>query len=163
MKTLLILRHGKSSWADNGMDDHDRPLKGRGKRSAKLIGETLKRLDLVPDRIVTSTAKRASETAVRVSKASGFHGALERTRDLYLSGADSYVRTLIARAEASDERVMLVGHNPDCENLVHRLSGAREPITTANLACIDFDVDAWEDVAATPGTLRFVLRPRDLE
>ena len=127
------------------------------------IREALKRLELVPDRIVTSTAKRASETAARVSKASGFTGTLERTRDLYLSGADSYVRTLIERAEASDERVMLVGHNPDCENLVHRLSGAREPITTANLACIDFDVDAWEDVATTPGTLRFVLRPRELE
>ena len=46
---------------------------------------------------------------------------------------------------------------------MERLGGVREQITTANLACIDFDVDAWEDVVTTPGTLRFVLRPRELE
>ena len=163
MKTLLILRHGKSSWADEGVDDHERPLKGRGKRSASRIGEELKRRDLVPDRIITSTAERASDTATRAAKASGFDGHLDRTRDLYFAGPEGYLRTLVERAQDSEARVMLVGHNPDCEDLVERLGGVREQITTANLACIDFDVDAWEDVVTTPGTLRFVLRPRELE
>ena len=163
MKTLLILRHGKSSWANEGLDDHDRPLKGRGKRSARRIGEELKRRDLVPDRIVTSTAKRARDTAARTAKACGFDGELDRTSDLYFAGTDGYLRTLVERARDSDERVMLVGHNPDCEDLVERLSGMREPITTANLACIDLDVDSWGEVATTRGTLRFVLRPQELE
>jgi len=163
VKTLLILRHGKSSWADEGVDDHERPLKGRGKRSAKRIGEELKRRDLVPDRIIASTAERASDTAARAAKACGFDGPLDGAKDLYFTGPEGYLRALVERAQDSEARVMLVGHNPDCEDLVERLSGVREQITTANLACIDFDVDGWQDVVSARGTLRFVLRPRDLE
>ena len=56
MKTLLVLRHAKSSWKDPGLADHDRPLNKRGKRDAPRMGRLLADEDLVPDLIVTSTA-----------------------------------------------------------------------------------------------------------
>jgi len=49
MKTLLILRHGKSSWHDEKLADYERPLSPRGKESARLIGRLLKKKKLLPD------------------------------------------------------------------------------------------------------------------
>src|SRR5689334_7466246 len=75
MKTLLILRHGKSSWHDEKLADYERPLSPRGKESARLIGRLLKKKKLLPDGIVTSTAVRARKTAAKVAKEIDFKGA----------------------------------------------------------------------------------------
>jgi len=56
MKSVLILRHAKSSWKHPDLADHDRPLNKRGKRDAPLIGRLLKKEDLVPESIISSTA-----------------------------------------------------------------------------------------------------------
>jgi phosphohistidine phosphatase len=63
MKSVLILRHAKSSWKHPELSDHDRPLNKRGKRDAPIMGRLLKKEDLVPDIIMTSTAIRARSTA----------------------------------------------------------------------------------------------------
>ena len=68
MKTLLILRHAKSSWNDENVLDHDRPLNKRGKRDAPRIGKLLYQSQLSPDLIISSTAKRARKTASKVAK-----------------------------------------------------------------------------------------------
>ena len=59
MKTLLILRHAKSSWNYPELSDYDRPLNRRGKRDAPRMGKHLREHGLIPDRILTSSAKRA--------------------------------------------------------------------------------------------------------
>ena len=59
MKTLLILRHAKSGWDVPNIADHDRPLTERGKKDAKRIGQLLLERGLVPDQMISSTAKRA--------------------------------------------------------------------------------------------------------
>ena len=64
-KTLLVLRHGKSSWSDPDLADHDRPLKKRGRRGARSIGEQLRDAGLAPDLVLSSTARRARSTARR--------------------------------------------------------------------------------------------------
>ena len=69
MKKLLLLRHAKSSWSDDGLPDHDRPLNKRGKKTAPQMGRLLVERDLVPDLIVSSSAKRARKTAEAVAKA----------------------------------------------------------------------------------------------
>jgi phosphohistidine phosphatase len=65
MKSLLILRHAKSSWKDPELTDHDRPLNKRGKCDAPRIGKLLKNEHLVPEAMISSTAKRARATAER--------------------------------------------------------------------------------------------------
>jgi len=74
MKTLLILRHAKSSWSHPGLSDHDRPLNKRGKRDAPRMGQLLREEGLLPDLIISSSAKRAKTTAERVSNESGYVG-----------------------------------------------------------------------------------------
>ncbi|SVD45796.1 uncharacterized protein METZ01_LOCUS398650, partial [marine metagenome] len=49
VKTLLILRHAKSSWNNLDLPDYDRPLNKRGKRDAPRMGDFLRHQDLVPD------------------------------------------------------------------------------------------------------------------
>ena len=72
MKSILILRHAKSSWKHPDVNDHDRPLNKRGKRDAPYMGELLRDKHLVPDFIISSTAKRARSTAKAVAKAAGY-------------------------------------------------------------------------------------------
>ena len=78
MKTLLILRHAKSSWNYTDLSDYDRPLNARGKQDAPRMGEHLREQGLIPDRILTSSAKRAKKTAIRVAKACGYTGKLKK-------------------------------------------------------------------------------------
>ena len=76
MKTLLILRHAKSSWKEQDLPDHDRPLNKRGKNDAPRMGKLLKDEDLIPDLIMSSTAVRAKKTAELVAKACKYKGKI---------------------------------------------------------------------------------------
>ena len=91
MKTLLLLRHAKSSWKDKDASDHDRPLNKRGKRNAALMGWLLQKEVLVPDIIVSSTAVRARDTAVRVAKSCYYKGQITYADSLYLGGTGAYL------------------------------------------------------------------------
>ena len=72
MKTIILVRHAKSSWKDPGLDDFDRPLNKRGKRNAPFMGGKLKKRDILPDLVLSSPAKRAKKTAIAVAKALGY-------------------------------------------------------------------------------------------
>ena len=72
MKTLLLLRHAKSSWKDADLDDHDRPLNKRGKRDAPRMSQLIVQQDLVPELILSSTAKRAHKPVTHVSYGKGY-------------------------------------------------------------------------------------------
>ena len=87
MKTLLLLRHAKSSWKDGDLDDHDRPLNKRGKRDAPRMGQLLRDQDLLPELILTSSARRCRKTAEHVIQSSGYRGETRITGELYEAGA----------------------------------------------------------------------------
>ena len=117
MKTLLILRHAKSSWKDEQVGDHDRPLNKRGKCEAPRVGEHLQQANLQPELIISSTAKRARKTASKVAQQCGYQGVIELQGTLYLAPPDAYVETL-RNVDDSVNRVMVVGHNPGLEQLL---------------------------------------------
>ena len=71
MKTLLIVRHAKSSWDDSTLDDHERPLNSRGKKDAPRIAQFARDEGLAPELILSSDAVRAHLTAVAVAEATG--------------------------------------------------------------------------------------------
>ena len=83
MKTLLILRHAKSSWNNLDLPDYDRPLNKRGKRDAPRMGDFLRHQDLVPDLIISSTAKRAKKTAKLFAKAVGYKEKISLETSFY--------------------------------------------------------------------------------
>jgi phosphohistidine phosphatase len=122
-RELWLLRHGKSD-RNLAMDDFDRPLKKRGKRAAQRIGAWLEQQRLIPDWIVSSPAKRAISTAKIVHKAIAVEG-LNITQDkrLYQEGFER-LKTVLAECPSKARRVLLVGHNPELEDLLIHLVGA---------------------------------------
>lgn len=162
MKTLLILRHAKSSWNDSTLKDHDRPLNKRGKRDAPRMGKLLRNEQLTPDLIVSSTAKRAHKTAAKAADSCGYRGEIELTDSFYLARAGNYVQYLAEVADDKDS-VMVVGHNPGLESLLELLTGCDERLPTAALAHIQFDIASWKEMADTPtGNLVNLWLPKEL-
>jgi phosphohistidine phosphatase len=161
MKTLLLLRHAKSSWNQPELHDHDRPLNKRGKKEAPKVGSYLKENDLVPDLILSSTARRAHDTAQTVADESGFAGQIDLYQDLYMSDTGSYLDILRCLPEESN-RVLVVGHNPDLEELLTLLTDVTQHLTTAALAQVDLPISSWQELnEATDGRLQNLWSPRE--
>jgi phosphohistidine phosphatase SixA len=162
VKTLLVLRHAKSSWDNPDIADIDRPLNKRGKRDAPKMGALLRKEDLVPDLIIGSTAKRVRETVERVIDESGFDGDIQWNESLYAVGPEAFIEVL---QEVPDmySSVMVVGHNPGLEELVAMLTDSWESLTTAALAQINLKVESWSELGYDPvGKLVNVWRPKEL-
>ena len=162
MKTLLILRHAKSSWNYPELSDYDRPLNARGKRDAPRMGKYLREQGITPDRILTSSAKRARKTANRVAKACGYTGKVKKLDRFYDTVAGVYFETLQALPDKY-QRVMVVGHNPTMEQLVGYLTGQVRRMPTAALAHIELPIQHWEVLDLdTVGTLVNLWTPKTL-
>jgi phosphohistidine phosphatase len=162
MKTLLILRHAKSSWKKPGLADHDRPLNKRGKRDAPRVGQLIEQEDLVPDLIITSTATRARVTAEVVAENSGYEGEIRPERSFYMGYPEAYLEVL---RQLPDEirTVMVVGHNPGLEELLEELVMEPERLPTAALARVDLPVYSWQELDdEVVGELVNLWRPREL-
>ena len=162
-RSLLLLRHAKSAWPA-GVADVERPLAPRGERAAALVGRFLADHDLVPDRVVSSPARRAAETAALVVAAldgaavgrpveRAVELAVELDRRLY----DGDVLAAVLEHLAGTPRLLAVGHEPDLVDVVRALSGAEVRIPTAGLV--------WLDVheGAPTATVRLVLPPKLLD
>ena len=163
MKRLLILRHAKSSWADEGLDDWQRPLNDRGERDAPRVGALLRKQSLLPDLIVTSDAVRAETTARAVARAAGYSGRIELSPELYHATPHAIIDVLRSISDPEAVTVMIVGHNPGLEDLVAQLTGSTIDLPTACLVHISLHVEHWSDVEATrTAELVDVWRPREL-
>ena len=143
MKQLLLLRHAKSSHAQAGLDDHDRPLNRRGEEEAPLVGRYLVENDLQPQLTISSTACRAQRTTALVLAACGLKSPL-LDRRLYLA-APLDIAEIAMEAPEEIDRLLLVGHNPGMESLASHLAGDAIDMRTAHLAVFQFEGIAWSD------------------
>jgi len=126
------------------------------------MGQLLRQEELVPDRVICSTAKRARATAEAVVEACGFEGELSLNHDLYSFGVDAYLE-LLRQLPPELHSVMIVGHNPDVEELLELLTGEYERMPTAALAHLVLPIDNWLELGdGVQGELINLWRPRDL-
>jgi phosphohistidine phosphatase len=165
-RRLLLLRHGKSSWDDPSLPDHDRPLAKRGRRAAERMGAHLRAGGRRPELVLCSTARRTRETLERLA----LEGSKARFED-GLYGADEH--ELLERLRAVPERtgsVLLVGHNPGIQDLAVELAGPdpgedarrlRERFPTGALATFELD-RPWRGLAPGRARLTSFLVPREL-
>jgi phosphohistidine phosphatase len=162
MKTLFILRHAKSSWKDNNLADHDRPLNKRGKSDAPRMGELMRREEFLPELILTSSALRARKTAELLLEASGCDAELVVSPDLYAHYPEAYLE-MLANVDDRYAVVMIVGHNPGLEELLEILTGQWERMPTAALAKIRLPINSWNELDEDiEGELVEIWLPRDL-
>lgn len=164
-RTLILTRHAKSSWSDPTLDDFDRPLNGRGKRSAKAIGEWLRSEGYVPGEVILSGARRTVDTWSGISSAMPDEIAMRSEPALYNASAESLLAVLRG---ASTGTVMLIGHNPGTADFADRIVSGRVQhprfgdYPTCATAIIRFDVSAWRDVEWSQGELIDFVLPREL-
>ena len=163
MKTLLVLRHAKSSWKDFRLSDHDRPLNKRGKKAAPRMGQLLYEEDILPEVILCSTAKRARDTADLVAEASGFEGEILLLDSFYHAWPSDYIDAL--RGLGDEIRsAMIVGHNPGMELLLEQLTDQSERFPTAALALVKLPIDYWSQLSdETEGEMLQLWLPRMLD
>jgi phosphohistidine phosphatase len=163
MKTLLILRHGKSQ-PDAPAGDHARELTERGHRDAGAMGAHIHNLVGTPDAIITSDAMRARQTAEIVATAVGFTAPLTVEPRIY--NADLHILLALVRSILDEvDTAIIVGHNPGFEELAAALAGNQAEgvrLPTSGLAILEFDVEQWDTVRSGSGRLREVATPRTI-
>jgi len=162
MKTLLLLRHAKSSRDDPTLNDFDRPLNDRGKDDAKLMGLWLGRQEIVLDGVISSPAKRARQTAEIFLRAADVSLAESFDERIYEAGLQQLL-TIVSEIDPSRNTVLLIGHNPGFEDLSESLTGQSSRLATATLASIELSVARWRDVRPRTGKLRLLVTPKELK
>ena len=159
-----MLRHAKSSWKEQDLPDHDRPLNKRGKNDAPRMGKLLKEEDLIPDLIMSSTAVRAKKTAELVAKACKYKGKIVPNHSLY--GAEpTAILKILERLADKYKSALVVGHSPSVEETVELLTDSQEVIMpTCALAQISLPIQKWAELKSQKikGRLLKVWRPKEL-
>lgn len=164
---LVVMRHSKSSWS-SGAADHERPLSGRGRRDGFAAGAWLAGRGIEPERVLVSTSTRTRETLAQVVAGGARLGDVEFSREVYDADAEDLFQ-LVRGTDDSARTLLLIGHNPAVEDLVHLLArrvGNHEwwasmdaKFPTSAMAVIGFDGD-WTDVEAGVGALLAYAVPR---
>ncbi|RWR21585.1 phosphohistidine phosphatase [Microbacterium enclense] len=145
MIQLILARHAKSDWADEGLDDHDRPLNDRGRRDAPAMARAVLRRGVRPEVLLSSTAVRARTTADAFAEE--FEVDVTEDAALYLAEPDG----LLDAARSSGAReVMVVAHDPGMSELVSRLAAREVRMVTSAVAIFTWHEGEWTDVGSTP-------------
>ncbi len=163
--TLVLMRHAKSAWSDPTLDDFERPLNDRGRKSAPLIAEWLAAKGYLPDTVIVSGARRTVETWDRMTSRMPETATMESNPALYLAGPEIIMNVLKSQKAPS---VMLICHNPGIAEFAERIvkerpthpDFARYP--TAATSVIEFKAETWSDIAWNSGELLEFAVPRDL-
>ena len=161
MKTIYLVRHAKSSWKYPNLDDFERPLNKRGRKSAPFMGTILKKLNVAPNLIISSPANRASMTARIIADKINY--PLEKIRyseSIYEFSANALI-DVIQHIDDVVNKAMLVGHNPALTDLANYIGD--KPISnipTSGVFCADLDIQSWTKVSDHCGKLKFFEFPK---
>jgi phosphohistidine phosphatase len=170
MKTLLLLRHAKSSWDDASLADFDRQLAERGRKSAPKVGKELASRGWLPDIVLVSPSVRTRQTWGLVAAELSRPPKAAFPKTLYMASPELLLQKLRRTSKKADT-LLMIGHNPGMEALAERLAGAgsdagslarlKEKFPTAALARFTFD-GAWTELDFGVARLTDFLRPKDL-
>jgi phosphohistidine phosphatase len=167
-RRLYLLRHAKSSWKEEGLADHDRPLASRGRRAAKAIGRHLRERGVAPELVLCSTARRVRETLEGIEPLLG-RAAISVEPELYGAGPAELLARLHEIAPPV-RSVMVIGHNPALEQLALLLARHGSTVSeleakfpTGALATLAIRGPGWAALDRGTAELIEFIRPRELE
>jgi phosphohistidine phosphatase len=161
MKTLYLVRHAKSSWKYPNLDDFERPLNKRGRKSAPFMGKILKKLKVAPDFIISSPANRAAMTARIIADIINY--PLEKIRyseSIYEFSEDALIH-VVKDIDDAVNKAMVVGHNPALNGLANYIGD--QPISnipTCGVYCVELDIATWAKIGQQCGKSKFFEFPK---
>jgi phosphohistidine phosphatase len=168
VRTLILLRHGKSNWSDSTLADIDRPLAPRGERASKRIAKYMRRKKIRPDLVLCSTSVRTRQTLEAIQPSLRKGCPVELLPQLYAASEQELLEQLHALS-GSTSSVMVIGHNPGLHQLALALAsrGAdlrrlEEKFPTGALATLVVHSESW--AALSPGDAELIdyVVPRQL-
>jgi len=172
MKQLTLMRHAKSSWDDDTLDDFDRPLNERGQNAAPLMGSYLSKHGLQPDCIFCSSALRTKQT---LSLMAPYHNNtlhIDYIDKLYLASSKA-IKKVVNDTPTNYDHVMIIGHNPGLHMLAmdlatksgaphNEIMGLAEKFPTAAIAHYSIETTSWRDAFTVPVKLNVFTSPKQL-
>lgn len=161
MKTVYIVRHAKSSWEEPGLADHDRPLAETGIKKTKPVIDFLKKKNVLPDLMLSSSALRAKETAFLLAEGLGYpQSAIDIVKKLYHASPDSILDELYSLSE-NIESVMIFGHNPTLTYFVNQfIDPPIINLPTSGVVAIEFATDKWTEISSSKNRNLFTVFPK---
>lgn len=155
MRTIILLRHGKSSWSDPTLADIDRPLAPRGERASRRMAKHLRRRRIRPALVLCSPSLRTRQTLEAIAPSLGKGCTVELVPELYAAAQADLLQRLQALPESTTS-VMLIGHNPGLQQLALALASPspdraklEQKFPTGALATLAFASGSW--AALRPG------------
>jgi phosphohistidine phosphatase len=162
MKTIYIVRHAKSSWATEGLEDFERPLNERGKIDAPSMGFKLAKKRILLDLILASAAFRTISTARLIAREIGYdQNKIQVKFDLYASSLNKII-SIISENSNSVNNLMLIAHNPGVTQLAAFLcDNFNEEFPTCGIACLELNIDKWKNIQENCGKLIWFDFPKN--
>ena len=169
MLTLSLLRHAKSSWKDASLPDRERPLNGRGKAEAPVMGKALAKHGLDPELVLCSSARRTRDTLDLVLPELKTAPKVIYEDGLY-HGTPAEMLAILRSVPQTVSKVLLVGHNPELQTFALDLIGSgpkhlkdklQAKLPTAGLVVVRFPTGSWKKLAVNSGTLELFLTPKE--
>ena len=165
MKTLILVRHAKSDWGDEGLKDIDRPLAPRGYSAAYAMSEWLLKKGNVPQTFISSDATRALNTAAIFARQMEFPtNEIIILPQVYESTAKT-LKDVISQIDTRFESAILFCHNPGITNLANELTDDLffDELPTCSVVSLEFDVKNWKEVPVKKGKILFNQFPKEFK
>jgi len=163
MKTLFIVRHGKSSWDYPELSDKKRPLLKKGVNRTEKIGKYLSDNNIKVDLIISSPAVRAFETARIIAQAINYpKEQIEINNSIYESDEDN-IFEIIENLTNEVNSVMIFGHNPTFTYFANYfLEDKLDWLPTSGTVSISFQTDDWRKIETAKRKINFVLTQKSI-
>jgi phosphohistidine phosphatase len=146
-RKLFIIRHGKSSWDHQGLDDIDRPLAERGILNAEEMAKRLSHQGLIPELLVSSPASRALNTALIMARFWMLKPAALQIHEPLYDAFISNIEKVVSGIPSDVKGLAIFGHNPSWTAYAnHFLSSPLDNLPTAGVVVVTFESDHWKNL-----------------
>ncbi len=160
-RTLVLIRHAKSSWANPLQSDFERPLNDRGKEEAPAMGEKLKKMGIIPDLIISSSAKRTRQTAKRIARETGYDVDDIKWEEKLYHCIPSVFEEIIYGISDKIRTVFIIAHNPGISEFVNHLSPdfSIDNMPACGMVGVEVDIAEWNNYSIAKRKVIFYEYP----
>ncbi len=160
MKNLYLIRHAKSDWSNENKSDFDRGLNKRGEKAIPTMANALKKKKIMPDLILSSSAKRAKLTAKGLAQKIGYSGEIKYINALYMAEPET-IQERIKDLNDKYDTVFVVGHNPETTELSNMIIDTYiDNVPTLGIVAFNFSIDHWKSFKFDKGKMQFFIYPK---
>jgi phosphohistidine phosphatase len=160
-KTLILVRHAKSSWDDAALSDFERPLNGRGKRDAPAMAKRLHDHKVKIDGFYSSPARRAKKTCkCFVEEYEAPDKDFHLVEKLYEAGEDDFY-SVVTKADDRYNSIAIFSHNPGITDFVNQLSDTHiDNMPTCGAFAIAVACNSWSEFKNAKKEFKFFEFPK---